>query len=318
MAFLTFLHPGVLWFMLSIPLLYIIYRVTRKNKKRSAIAFSSLGLLRAANAKHSSWRSNIVFYLTIAALALLIIGLADPHVPLKQTKEGVNIVLVLDVSGSMQATDYAPSRIEAAKASAKTLIKELKPNDNAGIIVFESGATTAAYLSPFKDKVMAKLDAIGAKEGKTALGDGLTLAVDMAGSVPNKRKVIVLLSDGVNNAGVVSPDEAIGFAQASHIQVNTIGMGTSGTTVLGYDFFGRPIYAELDENTLKSIADRTGGQYYKSVDSATLDDIYGRISKNIEREREQTSIKDWLIVASALVLVAELYVRYGRYRIISD
>jgi len=314
---LTFLNPAVLWFLLLIPLIYLLYVLALKERKRAALKFSSLGIIKAAGKKKFNWRQNIVFYMTMLALILLITGLSDPHIPLKKTREGVNVVLVLDVSGSMKAEDYKPNRIEAAKSSAKRLLESLNPKDNVGIVIFESGATTSAYLSPFKDRVIEKLAAVKVKEGKTAIGDGLALAVDMATSVPNKKKVIVLLSDGVNNAGVISPAEAVEFAKTNKIQVNTIGMGTEGRTVLGHDVFGRPVYAELDEKTLINIAEKTGGEYYKSVDSRTLDEIYERISDDIEREKEDTNIKNWFIIAALLVLFAEMYIRYGKYRILS-
>lgn len=316
MAFISFLNPHVLWLLLLVPGLYYLYRQAIRKKKAAALKFSSVGLVRSA-ARKSSWRKSIIFYLSMSAVVMLLLGLADPHIPLEQTREGVNVVLVIDVSGSMKAEDYKPSRIEAAKRSSEMLLESLKPKDNAGIVIFESGATTAAYLSPFKDKVIEKLKAIKAKDGKTAIGDGLSLAIDMAISIPNKKKVIVMLSDGVNNAGVISPKEAISFARANKIQVNTIGMGTEGRTVIGHDYFGRPVYAELDEKTLKEVAAKTGGVYYRSVDSDTLEEIYARISEDIEREKEKTSIKDWLIAAAVLILLAEMYIMYGRYRIIS-
>ena len=317
MAFLTFLKPIWLFLLILIPILYYFYLKASKKKKRAAIKFSNIGLLKVAQKnKKLNWRKNVVFYLTLIAVAFLIIGLANPHIPLKKTREGVNIVLVLDVSGSMKANDYKPTRIEAAKKSAQVLIENLNPNDNVGIVIFESGATTAAYLSPFKDKVIDKLAAIKAKEGKTAIGDGLSLGVDMATSVSNKKKVIVLLSDGVSNAGVISPGDSIQFAKLNKIQVNTIGMGTTGQTVLGHDMFGRPVYAELDEKTLQTIAKETGGKYYKSIDPKTLDEIYERISEDIKREKENT-IKNWYIIGAILILFGEMYIRYGKYRIIS-
>jgi Ca-activated chloride channel homolog len=318
MTFLTFLNPIWLLLLILIPILYYFYLKSSKKRKRAAIKFSNIGLIKVAQKnKKLNWRKNIIFYLTLIAVAFLIIGLSNPHIPLKKTREGVNIVLVLDVSGSMKANDYKPTRIEAAKKSAKVLIENLNSNDNVGIVIFESGATTAAYLSPFKDKVIDKLAAIKAKEGKTAIGDGLSLGVDMATSVSNKKKVIVLLSDGVSNAGVISPGDSIEFAKLNKIQVNTIGMGTTGQTVLGHDMFGRPVYAELDEKTLQKIAKETGGKYYKSIDTQTLDEIYERISEDIKREKENTSIKNWFIVAAILILIGELYIRYGKYRIIS-
>jgi len=314
---ISFLSPAYLWLLLLVPAIYLFYLKALTKRRRQAMKFSSLGLIKKAAGTKGRWRRNLSFYLGLAAAILLIIGLSDPHIPLKREREGVNVVLVLDVSGSMQAQDYDPTRMEAAKKAAGILIDNLNPKDNVGIVIFESGATTAAYLSPFKDRVADKLEAIKPKEGKTAIGDGLSLGVDMAASVPNKKKVIVLLSDGVNNAGVISPQEAVSFANANKIQVNVVGMGTEGKTVLGTDFFGRPVYAELDEATLKSIAEQTGGQYYKSVDSDTLDDIYERISEDIEREREETSIKDWFIGLAAIVILVQIYMMYGRYRIIS-
>ena len=216
----------------------------------------------------------------------------------------------------MQADDYKPTRLEAAKSSAEILLKSLKEKDHAGIVIFESGATTAAYLSPYKEKVIEKLRNIQQKQGKTAIGDGLSLGIDMATSIPNKKKVVILLSDGVNNAGVISPQEAIEFAKTNNIQVYTIGLGSEGKVVLGYDWFGNPQYAELDEATLQAIAEQTGGKYFKSVDDKTLDEIYKNISQDIKREKEETNIKDWFFLAALITFLIYLYLRYGERRII--
>ncbi len=309
--------PWVLAFLLTLPLLFLAYIQIVKKKKKQAIKFSHLAFVKSAlGDSKKARRTNYLFYLSLLALALMIIGLANPHIPLEQEKEGVNVVLVMDISGSMQATDYKPTRLEAAKRAAEILLESLKPKDHAGIVTFESGATTAAYLSPYKDKVIEKLRNIAPKEGKTAIGDGLSLGIDMATSIPNKKKVVILLSDGVNNAGVISPAEAVNFAKANNIQVYTVGMGSEGQVVLGYDWFGRPQYAELDEATLQAIAQDTGGKYYKSVDAGTLDEIYENISQEIEREKEETNIKDWFFIAAIAVLIVYLYMRYGGRRVI--
>ncbi len=311
-----FLEPARLLLLLIIPAIYYAYTIHLKKKRASALKFSNLGIIKEASGKKHSLRQNLPFYILLFAITLLTLGLADPHIPLNQAKEGVNVVLVIDNSGSMQASDYTPTRLEAAKRSAAILIRNLDSKDNVGIVVFESGATTAAYLTPYKDKALEKLKAVEPREGKTAIGDGLALAIDMATSIPNKKKVVILLSDGVNNAGVVAPGEAVVFARTLNIQVNAIGMGSEEPVVLGYDFFGRPQYAELDEATLKAIATETGGRYYKSVDDSTLDEIYANISQNIERVREETSIKDWFFAAALVILMVYLYVIYGKYRII--
>ncbi|RME31415.1 VWA domain-containing protein [Candidatus Woesearchaeota archaeon] len=312
-----FEDPAVLLFLFSIPVLLFMYQRILRKKKRDAIRFSNLGFITSAlGDRRKARQEDMRFWLALLVLALMITGFANPHVPLTRTKEGVNVVLVLDVSGSMQATDYKPSRLEAAKQSAEILLRSLGPKDYAGIVTFESGATTAAYLSPYKDKVIEKLHAITPREGRTAIGDGLSLGIDMASSIPNKKKVVILLSDGVANAGVISPSEAVAFAQANKIQVYTIGMGSTEQVILGYDFFGRPQYAILDEKTLQEIAEQTGGKYFKSVDDKTLDEIYKSISKDIEREPEETNIKDWCFLAALIVFLIYLYLQYGGRRII--
>ncbi|MFA6364470.1 VWA domain-containing protein [Methanoregula sp.] len=312
-----FYEPLWLLALVVIPILAGVYWYIIRKKKQEAIAFSRIAFVKSAlgNAQKSK-RTHVLFIVALAVIGLLVIGLADPHIPLEQTKEGTNVILVMDISGSMQATDYQPSRIEAAKSAAGLLVGSLDPKDSTGVVIFESGATTAAYLSQDKDRVKEKIEAISPKSGETAIGDGLALAVDMARSVPNKKSVIILLSDGVNNAGVVTPDEASALAKSAGIPVYTVGLGSSTPTVLGYDWLGNPQYAQLDEATLQSIADQTGGKYYKSVDERTLKDVYAGLSPNIVHEKEDTSIKDYFIFGALVLLCAELWLRYGRGRII--
>lgn len=313
-----FTDPWLLAFLLLIPIfIYVYYRIINK-KKKEAIKFSNLEFVKSVlGNKQKSRRNDLLFYLTVIAVSLMIIGFANPHIPLNQSKEGVNVILVIDDSGSMQATDYKPTRLDAAKNAGAILLESLQPKDNSGIIVFEAGATTAAYLSPFKEKVIQKLKDIAPKQGQTAVGDGLALGVDMATSIPNQKSVIILISDGQNNAGVITPDEATQFAKNNKIQVYTVGIGTVGKTVVGYDWFGNPAYDNgLDEDTLKSIASSTGATYFRAVDSDTLNKIYGNIGKDIKREKEETNIKDYLFFAALLILLLEIYLRYGGKRII--
>jgi len=230
--------PLVLLFLIAIPFIFIGYKKIIVKKRKDAIKFSHLGFIKSAlGNKKKSKRNEIIFYMSLLIIIFMIVGFANPHLPLEQVREGVNVVLVIDISGSMQATDYQPSRLEAAKSSAEILLNSLKQKDHVGIVTFESGVTTAAYLSPYIDKVVEKLRSIAPRDGKTAIGDGLSLGIDMATSIPNKKKVVILLSDGVNNAGVISPDEAIEFAKANSIQVYSIGMGSEERVILGYDFF---------------------------------------------------------------------------------
>lgn len=316
MSYLTFLNPVVMVLLALVPLIVYMYIRSLKRRRKALMKFSHIGLLRTAHKDNNvAYKRHAPFALLILALTLLIVGMADPHIPLKKTREGVTVVLAIDNSGSMQAQDYQPTRLQAAKESAKILLESLETKDTAGIVTFENGARTAAYLSPFKDRVIEKLMSISPREGKTAIGDGLSLAVDMSTSIPNKKRVVILLSDGVNNAGVISPQEAVGFAKSKKVKVYTIGMGSEEDVVLGYDFFGRPMHAELDEDTLMSIAEQTGGEYYKSVNDDTLDQIYRKLGEKIDREKEPTSIKDYLLGAALAVLLLELVLRYQVWRV---
>lgn len=312
-----FHEPAWLLLLLLVPALGALYFWLLRRRKEEAIRFSRVAFARSAlGDTKKSRRMHLLFAIGLAAIALIVIGLADPHLPLEQAREGVNVVLVIDDSGSMQAADYKPSRIEAAKSAGDILLRNLDPKDYAGIVVFESGATTAAYLSPDKDRVREKLAAVAPRDGQTAMGDGLALAIDMAKSIPNRKNVVILLSDGVNNAGMISPAEAVGFAKAARVQVFSVGMGSSERVVAGYDWLGNPQYAELDEETLRSIAVDTGGKYFQSVDEQTLKEIYADLNQEIVREKEETSVA-YLFFAGALVLLCvEFFLRYGRGRIL--
>lgn len=310
---MNFTHPLWLAALMIVPILVLLHTMLQRRRRKAAVMFSDLGLVKHAVSEGKvSRRNRLILATTMMSLALLIVALADPLIPLEQTKEGVNVVLVLDVSGSMQAQDFTPNRLEAAKQSAQTLIRSLQAQDNVGLVVFSEGATTAGYLTPYKDYAIGKLEAIKASTSSTAIGDGLSLAVEMADSIPNKKRVIVLMSDGENNAGVISPTEAVAYAKDRGIQVYTIGIGSDQPAPLGYDMFGNPQYAHLDEATLKTIAQETGGEYYKAVDSNTLNRIYANIPDKIQREKEETSIKDWLIGAAAIFLIAGFALRYWR------
>lgn len=306
----------VLFALLALPGFFYLYRFYTKTKKSNSLKFSNLQVVKSSLSSQSQLRKHLPFILILVAVAFIIIGLADPRMPLENVKEGVNIVLVLDGSGSMAATDYTPTRLESAKNAAEILIESLEPNDHAGIVLFESGATTVSYLTPFKEKTLDDLNAIRQRDGATAIGDGLVLGVDMANSIPNKKKVVVLLSDGDHNAGVVTPNEAVQYALQKKIQIHTIGMGSDEPVLLGTNIYGNPLYAELNEAELIAIATAANGKYYKSIDNNSLTEIFEDISDDIDRELEQVSIKDYFFVASAVILAANIYIVYGKYRIV--
>ena len=304
--------------LIIIPVFYFLYKKYAESKKSSALKFSTLLTVKASTDTNFLLRKHLPFVLMIISIGLIIVGLADPSYPLENVQEGVNVVLVIDDSGSMSADDYYPTRLEAAKHAAEILINDLRANDHAGIVVFEDGASTASYLTPFKQKTISDLHSIVQSRGSTALGDGLALGIDMASSIPNKNKVVILLSDGAHNSGFMSPDDAIELAQIKNIQVNTIAMGSSEPVLLSVNpISGQPTYAGVDEDTLIKIAHFGGGKFYKSVDNNSLEEIFSTLSDDIEREIEQLSIKDWFFIPAVALLAFNVYIIYGRYKIIA-
>ena len=316
-----FSHPLVFTALVMVPLLGAYVWYFEEHSRRRALAFSTLAAVAAAQAAEAEERHPLrrfftpkrtVCALLLLTLSLLVIGLAGPHIPLENEKEGVNVVLAMDVSGSMQATDYAPTRLAVAQDSARLLLDRLGEKDFAGIVTFDSGAASAAYLSPDTEKVKRKLAAITSRGGNTAIGDGLALATDMADAIPDRQKVVVLLSDGENNAGTITPEEAVSFAQARQVQVFTIGLGSPEPVVYDYDAFGNPLYAALDEDVLTDIAEKTGGTYFHSVDAGTLEEIYAGLNAVIVRETEETDISWAFFTAAIFTLVAAVLVAFGR------
>ncbi|MDK2974310.1 MAG: Ca-activated chloride channel [Methanofollis sp.] len=299
-----------------VPLFLLYDRHYAKRKYLRALSFSKVSLARAAaGSSGAAVRVHrIAFALGLLALALIFVGLANPVLPLEQTKDGVNVVLALDISGSMQATDYSPDRITAAKTAAEDLIGRLDPKDYVGIVTFDSGATTAAYLSPDHDRVVEKLRYVEAGDGSTAIGDGLALAVEMAQAIPNRRTLVILLSDGDSNAGYISPEKAAAFAKERGVQVFAVAMGSDDPVLVGYDWANNPEYATVNEVLLKEIANTTGGVYFRAVDAGTLESIYANLGDAIVREQEDTPVGWVLFVLAACLLTVEFLVRYGRWR----
>ena len=143
----------------------------------------------------------------------------------------------------------------------------------------------------------------------------MSLGIDMVSSIPDKKNIVVLLSDGVHNSGFITPDEAIEYAKMNNVQIHTIGLGSEEPVFLRNDVYGEPQYVELDEQTLKKISDETNGKYFKSVDEQTLKEIFTLLSSNLEYQMEWSSISQWFIGAAMALLLADVYIIYGRYRI---
>ena len=300
---------------LIIPLLVFIYYRYNSNKKESILKFSTLKIIKQTNAKNNAFRKHIPFVLVLVVLSLIIIALANPQIVTMGNEKGVNLGIVLDGSESMAASDYEPTRLDAAKNAITSLVTKTGKTSNVGVVLFETGAGTISYLSPIKEKALTSISSIQQGTGATAMGDGLSLGVDMVSSILDKKRVIILLSDGIHNSGLVTPEQATQYAVLNNVQVHTIGIGSEKPVYLRDDIYGEPQFAELDEETLQKIASSTGGNYFKSLDEQTLNQILLELKTNLEYETELSTIRDWFIGSAIIILLIDIYIIYGRFRI---
>jgi len=307
---------NALFLFLLIPILVFVYHKYNSNKKDSILKFSSIKIIEKAIVKKNTIRKHIPFVLVMVVLSLIIIALANPQTVTIGVEKGVNIGIVLDGSESMAASDYKPTRLEAAKNAVNSLVTKINVKNNVGVVLFETGATTISYLTPIKEKTLDSISLIQQGSGATAIGDGLSLGIDMVSSMPDKKRVIILLSDGIQNSGLVTPQQAIQYALINNVQIHTIGIGSEKPVYLRDDIYGEPQYAELDETTLRDVSDSTGGSYFKSLDEETLNQILLDLSSDMEYEKELSTIRDWFIGSAIAFLLLDMYIIYGKYRIV--
>ena len=306
---------NALFLFLLIPVLVFIYYKYNSNKKESILKFSTLKIIKKTNAKNNLIRKHLPFLLVIIVFSLIIIALANPQIVTQGSEKGVNLGIVLDGSESMAASDYEPTRLDAAKRAITSLVTKTSETNNVGVVLFETGAGTISYLTPVKQKTLDSISSIQQGTGATAIGDGLSLGIDMVSSILDKKRVIILLSDGIHNSGLVSPEQATQYAILNNVQVHTIGIGSNEPVYLRDDIYGDPQYAELDEQTLQDIASSTGGNYFKSLDEQGLNEILLELNTNLEYETELSTIRDWFIGSAIIILLIDIYIIYGKFRI---
>ena len=254
----------------------------------------------------------------MVAVALLIVILARPQSTnswSNSSTEGIDIMLAMDISGSMLAQDLKPNRLEAAKDVAASFING-RPNDNIGLVVFSAESFTQCPLTTDHTVLLNLFKDIqsGMIQDGTAIGLGLANAESRIKDSHAKSKVIILLTDGSNNAGEIAPVTAAEIAKTFGVRVYTIGVGTKGMapypfqTAFGVQYQNIPV--EIDEATLKQIASTTGGQYFRATDNASLKEIYSEIDQMEktkisvqEYSKKQEEYKNWALLVFALLLV---------------
>ena len=292
MKILTFAHP---WFLLTLLLIPLLAWLKGKRGQQSAFLYSSVQLIRPV-ANITRWGpGQILLALRWLVLAFLIIGLARPQLTRSETSiraSGIDIVVALDLSGSMAAEDdgfklrgQQVNRVTIAKDVLEKFITK-RPNDRIGLVAFAGRAYIAAPLTLDHDFLLQDLERLnlGSIEDGTAIGSALAAASNRLRELHSKSKIVILMTDGQNNAGKVPPPTAAEAAQALGIKVYTIGVGTRGTARIPVtDVFGRRVYqtiqADIDEEALQAIAQKTGGKYYRADNTETLRKIYDEIDK---------------------------------------
>lgn len=294
---LTFKDPWLLLFLLAIPL--ILY--ARKKQKMATLKFSSIQeLKRAGGQTHTNLRKSILAILRISALACFVIALARPQsISAERISEtqGIDIVIALDISGSMQAMDFQPSnRIDVAKEEGKKFIRG-RAHDRIGLVVFSSQSFTQCPLTLDYDVLIHLLDEvqIGLIKDGTAIGLAIANAVNRLRDSTAKSKVIILITDGANNSGNIDPLTAAELAKTFGIKIYAIGVGKEGLVPFPVDdpLFGRRYVqakVDMDEPTLIKIANLTGGQYFRARDEKSLSEIYQTIDK---LEKTKIEVKEF-------------------------
>jgi Ca-activated chloride channel family protein len=320
---ISFANPWWFLLLLTIPVLVTAY-VVRIRKRNAALSVSTTDWIAGKELKSLRQRLiHLPFILRMIILVLLITVMARPQTSdSHQTTnvEGIDIVMAIDVSGSMQAMDLKPNRLEAAKKVAKKFI-DGRPNDRIGLVVFSGEAFTQCPLTIDHQVVKKLIDPLktGMIEDGTALGDGLATAINRIKESKAVSRVIILLTDGVQTAGSMDPVSAAEIAKTFGIRIYTIGAGKHGEapypvqTPFGKQIVNYPV--EIDENVLKKVAEVTGGEYFRATSNKSLREIYDKIDK-LEKSKIQVNIFKnkydkyrGLLIAAGILLLLEILLR---------
>jgi Ca-activated chloride channel family protein len=324
---MSFIWPPLLWSLLIIPLLVMLYLRMQQRRKGYALRYGSLGLVQQASGRGIGSRRHIPAMLFLGGLCLLLLAMARPQMPVSLPKvEGI-VILAFDVSGSMYAEDFEPTRMEAAKLVAKDFVERQPTSVQIGIVAFSDSAFSVQIPTNDKASIISSIDRLQPQRG-TSLAHGIMVSLNTianasgeasalegneltstdpaATPVPvpagsNASAVIVLLTDGENN---MEPDPFLAAQAAADrgIRIHTIGIGSPQGTVL--DVNGFTVFTQLDESTLQQISEMTEGLYYNAQTEEDLRTIYDEIEPRLRVKREQTEVTAIFAGISILVLLA--------------
>ncbi|MDA8572950.1 VWA domain-containing protein [Flavobacteriaceae bacterium] len=326
---IEFTHKELLWLLLAIPALLLWY-ITKHKKQTATLEISNSNGLVKGNQIWSILKHSL-FVMRALALALIVVAMARPQTVDVSTKtkttRGIDIVMAIDVSASMLAKDLKPNRLEALKKVASKFITR-RPNDRIGLVEYAGESYTRTPVTSDKGIILKSLREIKYNTiitGGTAIGMGLATAVNRLKESKAKSKIIILLTDGVNNSGFIDPQTASELAVEYGIKTYTIGLGTNGmalspVAINNGKFQYSRIQVEIDEKLLKEIATETGGKYFRATNNKKLEDIYAEIDQLEKTEIEEFKYYNYeekfrpLVLMALGLLVLEFLLRHTLLR----
>jgi Ca-activated chloride channel family protein len=327
---MTFLNPEFFWLFLLIPVV-IAWQIWKRKEQTATLKISSLKGFKNTKSVLTKLKP-MLFVFRLLALSSLILAMARPRTvdvsSKTKTTKGIDIVMSVDVSGSMLAKDFKPNRMEALKVVAENFVKG-RPNDRIGLVVYASEAYTKSPVTSDKAVVMDAIRSIkydNVLQDGTGIGMGLTTAINRLKDSKAKSKIVILMTDGVNNSGFIEPQTASDIAQQYGIKVYTIGIGSNGMADFPYaiapngQFLFRMMKVEIDEALLRSIAKNTGGKYFRAYSNQKLESIYNEINKLETTEIQELKFYDYeekyrpFALFAGLLLLLELGLRNTLFR----
>jgi len=329
---IRFLQPELLWLLALLP---VVMLLRGRRGPVAAIEFSDVGLAREAARRSRARIGGWIWLLPLLAAALMIVGLARPqrgHSRTEVTANGIDIMLALDVSGSMQALDFLVdghrvNRIQVVKSVVSKFIEE-RPNDRIGLIAFAAAPYLVSPLTLDHDWLQQNLErvstAVGNDDG-TAIGSAIAASVNRLRATSAKSKVVILLTDGMNNTGKIAPIAAAEAARAMSVKIYTIGVGVRGMAPIPVrDEAGnmRLIMdkVDVDEKTLQSVASETGGAFYRATDTDSLEKIYEQINRlettahTVQKFEHYDELYSWALIPAAALMGFGLLLQHTRFR----
>ena len=302
---MSFQSPIALLALVAVPILAALYLLAQRRRRAYAVRFTNLDLLGSVVPRSPGVRRHLPTALFLLALTGLAFSFAKPQATINVPGDRSQVMLVIDVSGSMQASDVQPTRMAAAENAAESLVNALPPNASVGLVAFNSSAFVIVPPGSDRDTLRAGIESLRARGG-TAIGDGINLALDQLGAptsgpwASHPPSMIVLLTDGVSNAGV-DPSVAASRAAEDHVAVNAVGIGSNGTQpvfVQGEDVGG------VDTQALQSVAQTTGGRYFFATEAGQLQQIYSSLGSQFGWKHEKVDLTVPFAIAGTLVLLA--------------